>query len=197
MADAVAATDTNSTTSPAAPVALFKKRGAKGKANLRKRPATPPPNQSDSVSSDYSSSEDESGRRIKRRKKTSAVVTASSARVTKSDADLSTTVFETDRAAAQDLDAAKRDATKSTNWFDEDKLSAKDLLGKTRAMPAGEGREGVYKGLANQTKFIQRNPDAPPARNIGPVKASGNVRMVTFVDMAPDVCKDYRLTGFW
>ncbi|KAK6714387.1 hypothetical protein SNK04_005330 [Fusarium graminearum] len=57
----------DSTTEPQAPVAVFKKRGAKGKANIRKRPATPPP--ADSDDSDYSSSEDESGQRVKRRKR--------------------------------------------------------------------------------------------------------------------------------
>lgn len=185
---------------PAAPVAIFKKRGAKSKANLRKRPATPPP-ASDSDSDAFSSSEDEAGHRIKRRKKTapSAAVTASSrndaaARHGVDEAIARETIFEADRASAAALDTARRDATKGAEWFDEPdaRLDAKGLLGSTRAMPAPDG---TYKGLRNQTSYIQRNPDAP-SRTVGPVKAPTNIRTITITDMAPDVCKDYKQTGF-
>ena len=187
---------------PAAPVAVFKKRGAKSKANLRKRPATPPP-ASDSDSDAFSSSEDEAGHRIKRRKKTapSAAVTASSrndaaARHGVDEAIARETVFEADRASAAALDTARRDATKGAEWFDEPdgKLDAKGLLGSTRAIPP-PAPDGTYKGLRNQTSYIQRNPDAP-SRTVGPVKAPTNIRTITITDMAADVCKDYKQTGF-
>jgi RING finger protein 113A len=189
---------------PAAPVAVFKKRGAKSKANLRKRPATPPP-ASDSDSDAFSSSEDEAGHRIKRRKKTapSAAVTASSrndaaARHGVDEAIARETVFEADRASAAALDTARRDATKGAEWFDEPdgRLDAKGLLGSTRAIPPPPPPpDGTYKGLRNQTSYIQRNPDAP-SRTVGPVKAPTNIRTITITDMAPDVCKDYKQTGF-
>jgi len=178
-----------------APVAIFKKRGAKGKANLRKRPATPPPNNSDD--SDFSSSEDEAGQRIKRRKKNTAVVTASSKNNAQVENDLSVTVFEADRERDLALDSSKRDATKGSNWFDEDAagLSAKNLLGSTRALPDDAQPDGTYKGLKNQTSYIQRNPDAK-SRTVGPVKAPSNIRTITITDMAADVCKDYKNVGF-
>ncbi|KAK4200252.1 putative pre-mRNA-splicing factor cwc-24 [Triangularia verruculosa] len=183
---------------PAAPVAIFKKRGAKAKANIRKRPATPPPANSDS-DSDFSSSEDEAGRRIKRRKRnTTAVVTASSKEIPQAEQDLKATIFTTDRASALALDSSKRDATKQSNWFDEDKnLSAKSLLGSTRSMPSSSDNrpDGTYKGLANAASYIQKNPDAP-SRKVGPIKAPTNIRTITITDMAPDVCKDYKNTGF-
>ncbi|KOS22336.1 Pre-mRNA-splicing factor cwc24 [Escovopsis weberi] len=181
-----------------APVAIFKRRGAKGKANLRKRPATPPPADSDSDSA-YSSSEDESGQRVKRRK-TKAVVTATS----KGGAPGG---HEPSGAAAHAADrsvpiASSNDATKQSNWYDEDAkdaLSAKSLLGSTRsraqATDAGDQPDGTYKGLANKTSFIQRNPDAP-RKTVGPIKAPTNIRTITITDYAPDVCKDYRITGF-
>ncbi|KAI1634611.1 hypothetical protein F4809DRAFT_502045 [Biscogniauxia mediterranea] len=189
---------TTSTNEPIAPVAIFKKRGAKGKANIRKRPATPPPaSNSDSDDSDYSSSEDEAGQRVKRRKKNIAVVTASSknsnaASATQNDRH-SATVFEADRSV---LITSTNDATKQTDWFDEDA----NLLGKTRPLPkpasaSASQPDGTYKGLANKTSFIQRNPDAPN-RTVGPVKAATNIRTVTTTDFAPDVCKDYKKTGF-
>ncbi|KAK0663961.1 putative pre-mRNA-splicing factor cwc-24 [Cercophora samala] len=196
MADPSPSTEPLASAPAAAPVAIFKKRGAKAKANLRKRPATPPPAASDS-DSDYSSSEDESGHRIKRRKRnTTAVVTASSKENPQAEPDLKATIFTTDRASALALDSSKRDATKQSNWFDEEKdLSAKSLLGSTRSMPSSSGAEGTYKGLANATSYIQKNPDAP-SRKVGPIKAPTNIRTITITDMAPDVCKDYKNTGF-
>ncbi|KAK4125093.1 hypothetical protein N657DRAFT_643905 [Parathielavia appendiculata] len=192
---------------PIAPVAVFKKRGAKGKANLRKRPATPPP-ADDSDGSDFSSSEDEAGQRIKRRKRNTGAVAASSkdtaaeSGAAKTD-DLAATIFEADRNIS--LDRGKREATKQSNWYDEDAdgaLSARNLLGSTRAMPTIKKTDprdappdGTYKGLASQTSYIQRNPDAPQ-RNVGPIKAPTNIRTITITDMAPDVCKDYKQTGF-
>ncbi|TVY30174.1 Pre-mRNA-splicing factor [Lachnellula hyalina] len=181
-------------TPPAAPpVAIFKKRSAKGKSNFRKRAATPPP-ASDSDDSAYSSSEDESGRKIKRRKKNTGVVTASSRNNTSSNTDLTASIYSADRSTTM---KSSNDATKQSNWYDEnatDALSTKNLLGSTRAAPA-EAADGTYKGLANATTFIQKNPDAPK-RVMGPVKAPTNIRTITVTDFAPDVCKDYKQTGF-
>ncbi|KAL2015074.1 hypothetical protein VTK56DRAFT_6334 [Thermocarpiscus australiensis] len=195
MADA-GTTPAESASAPIAPVALFKKRGEKGKANLRKRPATPPPAANDSDDSDLSSSEDESGQRIKRRRKNTGAVVASSkdhAAPSASERDLSATVFEADRSRA--LDTAKRDATKQTNWFDEDEaLSAKNLLGSTRAMPANA------RGNADAAPPAPPPPPPPPPppqkRAVGPIRAPTHIRTITITDMAPDVCKDYKQTGF-
>jgi RING finger protein 113A len=170
---------------PTQPVAIFKKRPAKGKSNFRKRAATPPPD-SDS-DSDYSSSEDESGRKIKRRKKNTGVITASSKNNTNSNADLTATIYTADRNTTI---KSSNDATKQSNWYDEnatDALSSKNLLGSTRVQP--EAADGTYKGLANATKFIEKNPNAP-TRVVGPVKAPTNLRTITVTDFAPDVCKD-------
>ncbi|KAI5860991.1 hypothetical protein GGS23DRAFT_606496 [Durotheca rogersii] len=189
-----------SSNAPIAPVAIFKKRGAKGKANIRKRPATPPPANSDSDDDAYTSSEDEAGQRIKRRKKNTAVITASSKdnSATAPSRDHGATIFEADRSVPI---TSSNDATKQTNWFDEDA----NLLGKTRPLPTPKDSaavatataqpDGTYKGLANQTTFIQRNPNAPN-RTVGPIKAATNIRTVTVTDFAPDVCKDYKQTGF-
>jgi len=184
----------DSTTAPevaAAPVSLFKKRGAKGKSNLRKRAATPP---SASDDSDYTSSEDESGRKIKRRKRNTGAITASSKNNTTSSSDITATIYTADRNTIM---KSSNDATKQSNWYDEnatDALSSKNLLGSTRTAPVGSS-DGTYKGLANATKFIEKNPNAP-TRTVGPVKAPTNLRTITVTDFAPDVCKDYKQTGF-
>ncbi|TFB03482.1 Pre-mRNA-splicing factor cwc24 [Trichoderma ghanense] len=176
-----------------APVALFKKRGAKGKANLRKRPATPPPAASDS-DSDFSSSEDEAGHRVKRRKKTAVVTAAARGAAPSNRDDDSAGAFTADRSVPI---ADSNDATKHSNWYDENAkgaLSAKNLLGSSRVSKDAQP-DGTYKGLANQTSFIQTNPDAP-RKTVGPIKAPTNIRTVTITDYAPDTCKDYRITGY-
>jgi RING finger protein 113A len=150
---------------PSAPV-VFKKRA--GRANLKKRAATPP----SASDSDYSSAEDESGARIKRRRK-GGITTSSSSAITKPVRDLGkSTQFAGDRSAAiTNLD----DATKTSNWFHAD-----------------EAAKAAAKGYGN---FIQKNPDKL-GKSVGPVKAPTNMRMITLVDFAPDVCKDYKQTGF-
>mgnify|MGYP002621103499 CR=1 FL=1 len=184
MADSEQKTDVRAT-APVAPVTFFKKRGDKNKANLRKRKSTPPP-PSDSDDSDFSSSEDETGQRVKRRKRNTGVIVASSKdhAVTERD-DFPTTVYEADREVS--LDTTKRDATKHSNWYDEDTdpiLSAKNLLGSTRAM------QNKRQQHPEETKT------SGPQRTVGPVKAPTNIRTITITDMAPDVCKDYKQTGF-
>lgn len=178
---------------PADTQPLFKKRGAK---NIRKRPATPPPAASDSESG-YTSTEDE-GRRVKRRKRT-AIVTASSNTAAKAlTEDLSITKFAADRSAQI---SETNDATKTSNWFDESGPDAKSLLGTSRNRPAKPDKatepsnDGTYKGAAAYQSFIQKNPNAP-TRTVGPVKAPTNIRTITVTDFAPDVCKDYKQTGF-
>ncbi|RYO99597.1 hypothetical protein DL766_006751 [Monosporascus sp. MC13-8B] len=209
MADGGVTTTTGKPpSSPIAPVAIFKKRGAKGKANIRKREASPPPAADDSDACDsYTSSEDEAGQRVKRRKKNTAAVTASS-RDQNADTNVfhsNATVFEADRSVPI---TNVNDATKQTNWFDDDA----NLIGTTRSLPQSKTRPkpsdtndrpsasaqqsaGTYKGLANQTSFIQKNPNAP-SRTVGPIKAATNIRTITVTDFAPDVCKDYKQTGF-
>ena len=173
---------------------LFKKRAPK-KSNFRKRPITPPPAASDSSSS---SSEDEEGRQIKRRRKTTGATVTSNTAPKQTTEDLEATKFAADRSSHIH---STNDATKQSNWFDEDnkdRFAAKDLLGTTRARPFAEGEaenDGTYKGASNYRSFIQKNPNAP-SKTVGPVKAPTNIRTITVTDFAPDVCKDYKQTGF-
>ena len=172
---------------------LFKKRTHK--TSLRKRQATPPPTASDSAS-EYSS-EDESGHRVKRRRKAGVVVGSSASHQTDADA-LKPTEYSADKTS--DIHAIN-DATKQANWYDEsaqDALSERNLLGKTRAPQTSDERDpkdGTYKGATNYQSFIQKNPNAPD-RKVGPIKAPTNIRTITVTDFAPDVCKDYKQTGF-
>jgi hypothetical protein len=166
---------------PTAPTIIFKKRA--GRANLKKRAATPP----SESESDYSSAEDgETGSRIKRRRK--AGITTSTSAITKPSRDLGkSTQFAGDRSAAiTNLD----DATKTSNWFHADDAARVSTEGDVDVE-----KDGTYKGAKGYGNFIQKNPDKL-GKSVGPVKAPTNMRMITLVDFAPDVCKDYKQTGF-
>ncbi|OIW30576.1 hypothetical protein CONLIGDRAFT_560621, partial [Coniochaeta ligniaria NRRL 30616] len=177
-------------TTVAEPVATFKKRGAKAKANIRKREATPPP-ANDSDSSDFSSSEDEAGHRVKRRKRNTAVVAASSKDTTSKHSDWGVGPAEVDRSIPI---TDSNDATKQSNWYEKEDITSKSAKAKT-ADGDRLGPDGTYKGLAKQTSYIEKNPDRQ-SKTVGPVKAPTNIRTITVTDFAPDVCKDYKNTGF-
>ncbi|ETN40545.1 uncharacterized protein HMPREF1541_04822 [Cyphellophora europaea CBS 101466] len=168
-----------------APVVSFKKRGNKAKANIRKREATPPPSDSDSG---FTSSEDEGGRKIKRRRKNATVAASSAANRSQRAEIVPATTSSVKVLSTQD------DATKTEDWYENSEVRP------TTRHPApnqssGSAPDGTYKGVANYTSFLQRNPDREP-KSVGPQKGSSNVRTITVTDFAPDVCKDYKKTGF-
>ena len=168
---------------PPQPQALFKKRTAKTTA--RKRPATPPADSPSSSDSGYTSSENDSGQRTKRRKK-SALLTASSKpsssnpTATESSTLTTTTSYTADRSTAL---TSTNDATKSSNWFDEKDSS--HLLGSSK-----------NKKPSTTSSSTTAASTSEKAKTVGPTKAPTNVRTITVTDFAPDVCKDYKTTGF-
>jgi RING finger protein 113A len=189
MADTIPVLDVISTP----PAALFKKRGAKKNTNIRKRPATPPPADSDDSGSEYSS-EDETGRKVKRRRKNGVTISASTIHRPDTDS-LQASKFAADKNATIEI---TNDATKQSDWYEGNgkNMNASQLLGKRRNEDASATPDGTYKGAAGYTNYIQKNPDAPQKKHMGPVKAATNIRTITVTDFAPDVCKDYKQTGF-
>lgn len=172
---------------PEVPQFTFKKRNVKTKSTMRKREPTPPNDDSD-FDSGFTSSEDEEGRQVKRRRK-NVGVTASSSEIPKPHAP----VDEPTTAAAVVAPTNRDDATKRSDWYDEE---SEKKPGKPPAKsPDALAPDGTYKGVANYQSFIQKNPDRA-AKQVGPVKSSSNVRTITVTDFAPDVCKDYKQTGF-
>ena len=161
-----------------APKVVFKKRAPKG---VVRKAAPPPP--SDSDSSGGSDLSDNDGHVVKRRKTTGGKLkTISSLDQKPQDTGYEgTTKYDADRSTKLE---ASTDATKQSNWYDEDAdgaLDFKNLLGTTRKK--------------QPESLIKKNPDAP-SRQVGPQKVSTNVRTITYVDYTPDVCKDYKQTGF-
>lgn len=182
----------------AAPVVFFK-RSAKGKSTFRKRAATPPPADSDSDSSDGNSSDASTGaRKIKKRKRTTGTIVASSSGPAPSATEPDVGAAKYTAASREIVTSTSADATKQSNWYDGDEEGKEAaLLGRRRPDVDDDAEDdGAYKGKSAYGNFIKKHPDAASRKPVGPVKAPTNIRTITITDYAPDVCKDYKLTGF-
>ena len=61
----------------------------------------------------------------------------------------------------------------------------------------GEIDDGLYHGASGYLKTInKRDTLIDKKMQTGPIRATTNIRTITLVDYQPDVCKDYKETGF-
>lgn len=170
---------------PIAPV-LFKARGRKGKANMRKRSPTPPPANSDSDSDSGNDSSDDGGRgairEAKRRRKNGAGVISASTE---------------DASSSRSGVAAPTELEQPLHYADRGALLAdSDVATKTSHMTDMKSTSTTKtSSTAAPTPGALMGGVAPP-KAVGPVKAAANIRTITFTDFSPDVCKDYKQTGF-
>ncbi|KAF8477190.1 hypothetical protein BDZ91DRAFT_708822 [Kalaharituber pfeilii] len=201
MADSAAPDAALEVAAPAAapaPVVPFFKRTNKSKSSIRKRPATPPPateHSSSDEDSDNGDDDEETKRRIKRQKKTgiSDASKVSSSGGRGADDEIVPSGFT---AKSKGI-VSTNDATKSTSYHNESEVEYLARKNKPTAPPDPESllSDGTYKGQSSYATFIKRSENAPP-RQAGPLKAPTNIRTITVTDFAPDVCKDYKQTGF-
>ncbi|TFK44286.1 hypothetical protein BDQ12DRAFT_9008 [Crucibulum laeve] len=81
---------------------------------------------------------------------------------------------------------------------------ADELLAKRRRKEredAGEEDEeipddGQYRGQKAYKSHIKKSTEVPKAMRVGPQRNTSTIRTVTIVDYQPDVCKDYKETGY-
>jgi len=82
---------------------------------------------------------------------------------------------------------------------------AEELLAKrARKEKADRGEEdeeipddGLYRGQKAYKSHLQKSKDVPKAMRVGPQRnTDSTIRTVTIVDYQPDVCKDYKETGY-
>ncbi|KAI0759873.1 hypothetical protein BD413DRAFT_617555 [Trametes elegans] len=80
---------------------------------------------------------------------------------------------------------------------------AAELLAKRRrSEKRGEDEEevpddGLYRGQKAYKSHIKKNQEVPKAMRVGPQRSNNStIRTVTIVDYQPDVCKDYKETGY-
>lgn len=186
--------------STAPPVVPFFRRNNKSKSSIRKRPATPPPAQtSDDDDDDYESNSDDdeetkARRRTKRQKKggisdASTIITGRGGRG--ADDEIVPTGFSVKSKAI----ISTNDATKSTSYHNENEAEYLARKNTKATTPPPPTNDGTYKGASSYGTFIKRSENAPQ-KQTGPLKAPTNIRTITVTDFAPDVCKDYKQTGF-
>jgi RING finger protein 113A len=89
----------------------------------------------------------------------------------------------------------KKNSSAITASTSKDKSSEKDLY----ATVFTANRNASITSTNDATKSVNwfdEDPKVTPARTVGPVKASSNVRTITVTDFAPDVCKNWKQLGF-
>ncbi|PIL36050.1 hypothetical protein GSI_01710 [Ganoderma sinense ZZ0214-1] len=80
---------------------------------------------------------------------------------------------------------------------------AEELLAKRRRSEKKDEDEeevpddGLYRGQKAYKSHIRKNQEVPKAMRVGPQRSNNStIRTVTIVDYQPDVCKDYKETGY-
>ncbi|RXW25025.1 hypothetical protein EST38_g846 [Candolleomyces aberdarensis] len=80
---------------------------------------------------------------------------------------------------------------------------AEELLAKRRRkekLEAGEDEDlpddGQYRGQNAYRTLIKKSTETPKAMRVGPQRSTNTIRTVTITDYQPDVCKDYKETGY-
>ncbi|KAG6891483.1 hypothetical protein C0992_005621 [Termitomyces sp. T32_za158] len=75
-----------------------------------------------------------------------------------------------------------------------------ELLAKRRKQEEGSDDEvpddGQYHGKSAYKSHLVKSKEIPKAMRIGPQRSTNTIRTVTIVDYQPDVCKDYKETGY-
>lgn len=87
------------------------------------------------------------------------------------------------------------DATRENTFYkierEEEEKRARD---RERVIEEAErANDDNFRGSSGYKKLLGSNTAKP---KFGPLKAATNVRSTTIIDYQPDVCKDYKLTGY-
>lgn len=87
------------------------------------------------------------------------------------------------------------DATKENTFYKiEREEEEKRVRDREKVIEeAANADDDVFRGSSGYKKLLGSNSAKP---KFGPLKAATNVRSTTIIDYQPDVCKDYKLTGY-
>ncbi|KAI6037585.1 hypothetical protein EDC04DRAFT_2571129 [Pisolithus marmoratus] len=56
--------------------------------------------------------------------------------------------------------------------------------------------DGLYRGQKAYRSHMKKSQEVPKAMRVGPQRSTSTIRTATIVDYQPDVCKDYKETGY-
>ena len=195
----------------------FKRPGGSGAAANRRRQAQT----SSSESDDSSGSDSDSGNKVVRReKKTKGGLTQASNRFKKKRRQVSSS-SESDQSDKEKVGVsfkgtgtersgpADGGATAVNEMDTEQDRDARAIFERSKAANdarkvESEGKtsvdfdDKVYRGANNYAKFIEKKDTAAgsAAKFSGPQRAPAHIRATVRWDYAPDICKDYKETGF-
>lgn len=110
-------------------------------------------------------------------------------------------VYESNYALSEDRDQRVAAVTEHDTAIDHDHraiLERNERIGK--ALLEGELKEGIYRGLGAHRPIVNRREGAISAGKhsglYGPVRGNQHVRMTMRIDLNPEICKDYKETGY-
>jgi len=182
---------------------MFKKRAKTSSAQKGLRRPTAPPPTTSTVSDDDDeddedfSSDDERGIKKSdllagRKRKRGGIIQAGTTRSSAANKGELGVSYDVNRTTESTLDP-RNQATAVSAEFTE-----AELLGKPKATASTDtSNDNIYRGQKNYRQLVpQREQITTKYNSMGPQKAASNIRMTTYTDYAPDICKDYKLTGY-
>lgn len=200
MADAVAPADgPQAPAGDGGPPAVFFKRRAAGRSNLRKRPAE------DGEEEGGDSEMGAGAAQVVRpavKAKTQVAVGATTAREGER---VFTGAAEADRQRQERGDGGATSTVQTETPFDRDARAAREAVLAQAGKLGADGREvddGLYHGQAgyiDYRKGFRREHTVGSEKSggmHGPLRAPTNVRFTFIMDYKPDICKDYKETGY-
>ncbi|KAK0534001.1 RNA-splicing factor [Tilletia horrida] len=105
--------------------------------------------------------------------------------------------------APSSRDKARDDATRGRNWNGADGDEEDDAPGSSSLKLSKDDPEavddGLYRGLSaykSHAPAVRDDGSSSKVRAKGPIKPTANIRTISVVDYQPDVCKDYKETGY-
>ncbi|KAF9969371.1 hypothetical protein BGZ73_008295 [Actinomortierella ambigua] len=63
-------------------------------------------------------------------------------------------------------------------------------------LDTGGGSSEIYTGMAGYKSHVPKREQTNSKIRVGPVRASANIRITNRFDYQPDICKDYKETGY-
>ena len=188
----------------------FKKRNKPASQSLRPTASSTATEQDGHGSNTYNGNEDEdedeslliSSKRNKLASSSSSGVSTSNGRPNMSSTTTTQVgvVFESDRNVVPQSYAG--DATYTSEIDTSTDRDARAILERNMKLTAGQqiGEETFYQGQAAYKSLVSKTQDQVSSNKVsgtqGPLRAPSFLRATCRFDYAPDICKDYKETGF-
>ncbi|XP_022697116.1 RING finger protein 113A-like [Varroa jacobsoni] len=108
--------------------------------------------------------------------------------------------FSSSRKTSGPNDQGATATSEINTEFDKDSRSIFERAQKINEERKGQEDDKVYRGINNYTQFISKKDTAAGSaakmKAKGPLRAPTNIRSTVRWDYQPDVCKDFKETGF-